>query len=338
MSVSLTFSVGLDYHQDTIQVCVMDGKGKVVQNCACVNDWREVQRIVGARGRRVRVAIEACCGAANLAQELAERAGWSVSLAHPGYVARIKQSPDKTEFTDARLLADLIRVGYLPTVWLPPEQIRELRRLVRFRGQLVDERRRLKLRIRALLRDNRVKTPSGRAWTIAWLRWVRSDADLSTSTRWILQRHVARLQQLGLDILEVERELAQWAEDDAVCRHLMALAGIGLITAVTLRAEVGRFDRFGSGKRLARFCGLSPRNASSGARQSDSGLIKAGNPQLRCVLIEAAQRLMRYDPRWRELTQAMMRRGKPRNVVVAAVANRWIRWLYHQMQPDRLAA
>ncbi len=64
MSVSLACFAGLDYHQDTIQVCVMDGDGKVIRNCACVNDWREVQRTVGARGRRVRVAIEACCGAA----------------------------------------------------------------------------------------------------------------------------------------------------------------------------------------------------------------------------------------------------------------------------------
>jgi transposase len=338
MSVSLTIFVGLDYHQGTIQVCVMNKQGKVLRNRACVNDWKAVRRIVGARGRPVRVAIEACCGAAHLAQELAENAGWSVSLAHPGYVARIKQSPDKTDFSDAQLLADLIRVGYLPTVWLPPEQIRELRRLVRFRGQLVDERRRVKLRIRGLLRDSRVPAPEARAWTRAWLRWVGQEAEFSPSSRWIIQRHLARLEQLGGEIREVEKELDQWAEGDAVCRKLRRLAGIGLITAVTLRAEIGRFDRFSSGKKLSRFCGLSPRNVSSGPRQSDSGLIKAGNPQLRCILIEAAQRLMRHEPRWQQLARALGRRGKPWNVIVAAVANRWVRWLHHEMQPSRLAA
>ena len=104
------------------------------------------------------------------------------------------------------------------------------------------------------------------------------------------------------------------------------------MTAWTLRAEVGRFDRFRSGKQLARFCGLSPKNASSGQRQADAGLIKAGNPQLRATLIEAAHRLVRFDLRWAELGLRLREAGKPSCVVIAAVANRWVRWLFHQMQ------
>jgi transposase len=61
---------------------------------------------------------------------------------------------------------------------------------------------------------------------------------------------------------------------DAVVAKLMSLAGVGLVTAVTLRAEVGRFERFDTGKQLARFCGVTPRNASSGQRQADAGLIQ----------------------------------------------------------------
>jgi transposase len=102
---------------------------------------------------------------------------------------------------------------------------------------------------------------------------------------------------------------------------------------VTIRAEIGRFDRFRTGKQLARFCGLSPRNASSGQRQADAGLIKAGNPQLRATLIEAAHRLKRYDPHWRQRGEQWRQRGKPGSVVAAAIANRWVRWLHHVMQP-----
>ncbi|MBN2024536.1 MAG: hypothetical protein JW809_17285, partial [Pirellulales bacterium] len=57
-------------------------------------------------------------GAAHLADELIHEAGWPLELSHPGYVARLKQSPDKTDFSDARLLAELARVGYIPKVWL----------------------------------------------------------------------------------------------------------------------------------------------------------------------------------------------------------------------------
>ena len=121
-------------------------------------------------------------------------------------------------------------------------------------------------------------------------------------------------------------------------QKLMSFRGIGLITAVMMRAEIGRFDRFQSGKQLARFCGLSPRNASSGERQADAGLIRAGNQELRRVLMQLGQRVAyRADGRWAGLVYRLLNRGKPKNVVVAAVANRYMRWLYHQMQPEQLA-
>ena len=62
-----------------------------------------------------------------------------------------------------------------------------------------------------------------------------------------------------------------------------------------------------------------------------------GHPQLRATLIEASHRLVRYDERWKKLAAGLRRRGKPGSVVAAAVANRWVWWLYHQMQPGKLA-
>ena len=117
-----------------------------------------------------------------------------------------------------------------------------------------------------------------------------------------------------------------------------AFSGIGPVTAWTIRAEISRFDRFRHGKQLARFCGLSPRHASSGLRQADAGLVRAGHGPLHAVLIEAGHRLMRFDPRWPMFAAHQRRAGQATNVIVAAVANRWIRWLYHQMQPEMLAA
>ncbi len=128
--------VGLDDHQDAVQVCVLDGSGKPLANRRCVNDWQAIERVVRRQGMPIRVASEACSGAAHLADELATHAGRPMHLAHPGYVSRLKQSPDKSDYSDSRLLADLERVGHLPPVWLAPEAIRELRRLVRYRQQL----------------------------------------------------------------------------------------------------------------------------------------------------------------------------------------------------------
>jgi len=337
-----TVFVGLDYHAESVQVCVLDRDQKQLANRSCPNDWRAVVAAVRqgcGENVNVQAAIEACCGAADLADELIAQAQWSVNLAHPGYVARIKQSPDKTDFSDARLLADLQRVGYLPRVWLAPEEVRELRRLVRYRQALTKERKNLKLQIGATLREARQKPPAElNSWTKAWLAWLEETAVLSRNARWITDHRLTRLAALAKEIRAVERRLEQQTAQDTLVRKLLTLPGIGLVTAVTIRAEIGRFDRFRTGKQLARFCGLTPRNASSGQRQADAGLIKAGNPQLRTVLVEAAHRLIRYDERWTRLSAKLSRRGKPTSVVIAAIANRWVRRLFHQMQPGQLAA
>jgi transposase len=236
-------------------------------------------------------------------------------LAHPGFVARMKQNPDKTDFQDAHLLGDLERVGYLPRVWLAPQPVRELRQLVRYRQQLAAQRRSTKLRIRAILREQRCPTPPDlNAWTRAWRMWLHKEAALSVQGRWVVDQHVQELDRLATAIQEVEKRLEEVTADDPEVARLQAQRGIGPVTAWTMRAEIGRFDRFRSGKQLSRFCGLSPRNVSSGSRQADVGLIRAANPQLRAVLIEAAHRLARFDPKWRAMALRLRTAGKPGSV------------------------
>lgn len=330
--------VGLDYHQDSVQVCVERVDGMVLANRRCGNDIAEIVDVAERCGEVVSAAIESCTGAASLADELVTRAQWSVNLAHPGFVSRMKQNPDKTDFSDAHLLADLERVGYLPKVWLASQEVRELRRLVRYRQQLIDDRRNIKLRVSALLRDQRVRCQEASPWTKRWKEWVLTAENLSEQSRWIIERQLRRFALVLESIAEVEAYLSQVTAEDRLVQALQAEPGIGPVTAWTIRAEIGRFDRFRTGKQVSRFCGLSPRNASSGARQADAGLIQAGNRQLRATLIEAAHRLIRYHPRWVAFADKLLKRGKPKCVIIAAVGNRWMRWLFHQMQPGKLAA
>jgi len=63
--------VGLDYHQHTVQVCVLDESGNQLANATRPNTWQAVSEVV-PQGAVVQAAIESCCGAANLADELIE--------------------------------------------------------------------------------------------------------------------------------------------------------------------------------------------------------------------------------------------------------------------------
>jgi transposase len=326
--------VGLDYHSETIRVCVMTQDADVLVNRNVRNCPAAVIDLVRSQNVFVQgVAIEACCGAADFAARLAEATEWDVRMAHPAYVQKLKQGRDKTDCGDAALLADLLRVNYLPEVWLADETTRQLRRLVRYRQGLVEERKAVKLRLRSLLREERVECETSRAWTKAWFAWLDT-IRLGEQSRWVLDQDRRRLARLDEAIAEVDVRMETATADDPVVQKLRQQAGVGLVTALVLRAAVGRFDRFRNGKQLAKYCGLTPCNASSGKRQADAGLIDEGNPELRAVLIQLAKRLPRHVDRWREL-HVRLRRTKPANVASAAIANRWVRQLHHLMVERR---
>ena len=326
----MTVYVGMDYHRSGIQVCVVDREGRVLANQKVANQVSEVIRVAGRWGEVSGVAVESCCGAADLAERLLQATGWSIFLGHPGYVNRMKQNPEKSDHSDARLLADLVRVGYLPRVWLAPSWIRQLRELVRFRFQQVDRRRKVKVRILAILRNLRIVEPDARRWTRRWLAWLRQ-VDLAEASRWVIQRHLAELDHATQEIRGVEQHLTQFTADDATITRLRSNRGIGPVSAWVLRAEVGCFDRFRGGKQLSRFCGLSPRNASSGERVADAGLVRTGQRSLKATLIQVGHHLAQHDPHWTSFARRLRQAGKPTSVAIAAVANHWVRQLWHRM-------
>jgi len=336
--------VGFDYHNCFVQVCVLDPSGEVLGNEQIANDLRSIRNYVEDTrdGRLVQeAAVETCGGASRFVEQLREL-DYPVGLAHAGICSKMKQSPDKSDFADAHLLADLCRVGYLPRVWLPPKDIRDLRRLGRYRQQLVEQRRNVKLRIRAMLREERIPAPAevGNAWTKAWLAWLKSTESLNDHSRWVMDQHLEDLERLIRKVREVEQRMEKATADDPLVQKLRKTKGVGLVTAVVMRAEIGSFDRFSCGKQLARYCAVTPKNASSGRRQADGGLVKAGNLTLRTMLIEAAHRLARYQPKWKQMKEHLTKRGKPASVAAAAVANRWVRKLFWEMReaPDQSVA
>lgn len=333
---SVPVYVGLDYHSESIQVCVMTEDGQTLRNRRVANEVGDVVECVRTCGGKdeglvVRgVAIEACCGSADCAAALERATEWTVKLAHAGAVQRFKASRDKTDRGDAWHLANLLRTNYLPVVWLADDATRQLRRLVRHRQSVMAQAKTVKLQIRSLLKEERVaETCAASAWTKTWRSWLTT-AELSDEGRWVLDRQVALLDRLEDELAATDEHLETVTRDDPLVRRLRAQPGVGPVTACLLRAVIGRFDRFRTGKQLAKYCGLSPCNASSGKKQADAGLITAGHDDLRAVLIQLAKRLPRHEPRWREL-HAKLRTTKAANAASAAIANRWVRRLHYEL-------
>lgn len=334
--------VGLDYGNQAVQVAVLDGQGQLLGSRRVRNATPLIVQYAENFGQVARAAVEAGNGTAALADDLIHGHGWAVQLAHPGYVRRMKQNPDKSDYSDARLIADLCRVGYVPPVWLAPPAIRELRRLVRYRQTLVDQARAVKLRVSALLRDHRVRRPEEikRTWTKrhrAWLQLLLGTDLLPPISRQLVTDWLADLAYLEGRLIQTEAQLQHAVADDPLVAWLLAQPCVGWVTACVLRAEVGCFGRFRNGKQVGRFCGLTPRNASSGERQADAGLIQAGNRVLKTTLMELAHRLMVSVPHWVAMRARLRAAGKLPCVIVAAVANRWVRRLWNEVRAAGLA-
>ena len=123
------------------------------------------------------------------------------------------------------------------------------------------------------------------AWTNALLLRIAS-TDLAPSDRWLMVDDLKKLTSLRRRSKEVADYIVDRVEDDPIFVRLMTFQGVDLVTAPTMRAEIGDFTRFDTGKQLARFCSVTLRNTSSGTRQADFDLIRVGAPELRQVLIE----------------------------------------------------
>ena len=332
-------SVGVDYHSDTLRVTGLDAEGRVHVNRTLENSTEALIRHIVAKGIPVKgVALEACAGSANFADELQGKSGWRVELCHPGYVQRMRHNPDKTDASDSWLLADLHRVGYLPKVWLAPEELRDLRSLVRHRAQCAAEVRHTKLRVRALLTKERIRVPEGinGVWSKKGREWLESFWGFLPETQWVFEELLAQLKVADDRQKRSIDRLKAFADRDPLVQRLCMVKGVGLLTATALRAEVGTFTRFKRGKELSRYCGLTPRNASSGKRQADSGMINAGNPVLRACLVQAGHLLARFHEEYKRYAMGMLNRGKPRTVAVVAVANRWLRKMFYELRDFEL--
>lgn len=338
MSKISEINLGIDFHQRVARVCGMGGEGVVLFQENCDSDAAYIDKYVrwqlGAGKFRLRAAIEACGGSAKLAEELRSR-GWEVRLAHPATVARLSKHRDKTDKQDAHVLADLLRVGYLPEVYLAPERQRQLRSLVRYRQQLAKQRGQIKLRVRGLMREAHLKIREASPWTQGWVQELRERiGELGEERAWICQQLLEELTHVKNRLEAAEQRLRIAVALAPGSDRLLAQPGIGLITAAMLLAEIGDFSRFRNGKQLSRYCGLAPVNHSSGERDRQLGIGKACNGDLRRVLIEASHRLSRYVPRWRDMKMHLLREGKKRAVATVAVANRWLRWLHYEMTQE----
>jgi len=235
------------------------------------------------------VAIEVTANWYWIIEEI-ERAGCVPQLVHARKAKLMMGQINKTDRLDAQGMNRLQRNGTLPTVWIPPGRLRELRELTRTRLVLGAQRTRWKNRITATLAKwglmaGEHSDPYGKRGRQELEQRLEQ---LPEQTRWATRRMLAQLDSLQEQMAEFEKRLQELVAITPEMQRLQTLPGVGVILAATMWLEIGGIGRFLSAERLASYAGTVPRVHASGDRVRYGRTRPDVNRYLKWALAEAA--------------------------------------------------
>lgn len=229
-----------------------------------------------------------------------ERAGHEPRLANAGKAKLMMGQINKTDKLDATGLATLLRNGTLPSVWIPPRDLRDERELPRMRMSLVWVRTMLKNRIHATLAKYAIEIDE-----VSDLFGVKGRELLKTRleelppyTRQSVETQLELLDEVKAHIDQAEKEIREVVKTTPAMTLLMTIPGVGPILAVVIGLEIGDIARFPSPEHLASYAGTVPRVRSSGGKTSFGKVRSDVNRYLKWALIEAANIIMMNQRPW----------------------------------------
>ncbi len=304
-------SIGMDVHRDFSEVAIAED-GAVRRAGRIATTPEAVELFAQSLAPDDEVAIEATANALAIAR-IIEPHVRRVVLANPKAVRETSRRA-KTDKIDAKVLAQLLAVGFLDRVWAPDEAARTRRRLISRRGAMVRLRTREKNQIHAVLQRQLVRRPpvsdlfgiKGRAWL------AERAEELPLDERLTVGAGLRQIDFTEVELAELDKILAADALSDPDAMRLMTLPGVSAVTAIALLAAIGDISRFKTPRHLVGYLGLDPRVRQSGNEPARHGRIsKQGPGDVRGLLVEAAWHAARTAGPLRAFHQRLAaRRGR----------------------------
>lgn len=309
------------------------------------------RRAQQASGAKVVMAYEASSCGFILSDE-AKASGIDCHVLAPTKMEKsVELRKNKNDDRDAedgleKLRAHVLAGNRLPTVWVPDLETRDDRELIRTRMELVEKHTQVKAQIQMLLKRHGVEKPSGlgAGWTKRYRRWLdglRESIQLGWGTRQALGSLLRQIDSIELEMNDIEKliqQLAKAARHQAIVDELMQEQGVGLMTAMVFRTEIGYAGRFRRSRQVGKFVGLTPTSHESGQQNDRKGHIsRQGPPRLRKILCQASWVHVRGDEQARRTYQRVAERNpKKKKIALVAVMRRLAVRLWHRMRQVEL--
>jgi transposase len=326
-------SIGIDLHKRESQLCTITADGELREQRIATSRER-FTAVLGTRPA-ARILLEASTESEWVAQHL-EALGHTVIVADPGFAAMYatRSKRVKTDKRDARTLCDALQLGAYRAVHRASDAQRQLRAQLAVRDALVRTRTRYIALIKAAVRREGLRLPSGEAeQTVAKLAALPLPAHVQES----LAPLVAVWAPLQAEIAAADARLTALARQQPVVTRLCTMPSVGPVTAIAFVAALDDVARFQSAHQVQAYLGLVPSEYSSGDRRARGRITKRGDARMRWLLVETAWRILRSsNPGLAGLKawalQIAARRGK--RIATVALARRVAGILYAMWRDD----
>src|SRR5262245_16543189 len=290
--------VALDVHRQYLVVGAVDIQQQVVLaprrfGFAAFAEWASIH-LTHADA----VVLEATSNAWLLYDQLQPLVA-EVVVAHPQAFKLIAAARVKTDSRDTIKLASRLPANLIPAVWVPPQEVRELRALVTHRNRLVQPRTQAANRLHSVLQRHHLEPPPGQPFALHQRDWWLAKA-MPLAEKLRVQQDLSLYQTLEALIQENEAELGRLSTCDPWVKQvpfLVQLPGLGVLSAMRLLAAIGEINRFPSAKHLVGYAGLGASVHQSGETNRGGRISKEGRSDLRGVMVEAAWVAVEHHPR-----------------------------------------
>jgi transposase len=318
---------GIDLHSNNSVVAVIDAQGKQVCRRRLANDLATIERALSPYHEGLQgVVIESTFNWYWLVDGLQER-GYVVHLANTTATEQYSGLKYGDDDSDARWLAEMLRLGILPEGYIYPKEERAVRDLLRKRAHFVRQRTANLLSMRNLIERNTgagIKSDTLKTLAPAELGQLVAQQDVGLAIA-----ATARVRMcLDVEIAELERAVLRRVKLRPEFVKLNTVPGVGNILALTIMLEAGAISRFGSVGEFASYSRCVQSKRLSNFKKKGKGNAKNGNRYLAWAFVEAANFAIRYSAP----IQRFYQRKKARTngvVAIKAVAHKLARAAYY---------
>jgi transposase len=325
---------GIDVSLERSSICIVDAAGKVIREAKVPSEPSTLIAWFEAHGTAMaRIGLEA----GPLSQWLyagMKAAGLAVELLETRHVRdAFKAMPVKTDRTDARGIAQLMRLGWFRSVHCKSLPAQELRAILTARKLVQSKRHDLEMSLRGILRGFGLKVgqTTPRSFEVRVRELIDGHATLLVVADALLSARAELAEQLG----KLQKRLVSLARQDTRARLLMSTPGVGVLVALTYAAAIDDPARFRSSKATGAHFGLTPKKYQSGETDVTGRISKIGDASVRTALYEAANVILTRPVKGSSLKSWAMRVAKRAGMRKAKVAlARKLAVVLHRMLVD----